>query len=186
MSRHLREYVVALAQFEHVARQVPPDAWDCASPCAGWSAREVAGHALGAMGNVAAKLGRREPVDAFADVAALAGDDPLATFRAIRDEVLEALDRPGALQTRVHSGLGDMAMDDYLVPMTHDAFVHAWDIARATGADEALDPWLLGVVAERMMQSELPRRPDRYGEVVSTGGDASLQERLLAFTGRHP
>lgn len=141
---------------------------------------------MGAAANVAAKLGRREPVDPFGDVAAIAGDVPLDSFRQIRNDVLEALDQPDSLRTPIRSSLGEMTIDDYLIAMTNDVFVHAWDVARAVGGDDELDPWLLEIVATRMMADELNRTPGRYSAAVPAAAGASLQDRFIAFTGRRP
>jgi uncharacterized protein (TIGR03086 family) len=186
VSEHLREYITAVYELGRAIRSADPDRWDDPSPCEGWTARQVAGHAMGVVANVAAKLGACEPVDAFGDLDAIAGDDPDASFRRIRNTTLAALDRPGSLATPVSSSLGEMLLDDYLVSMTNDAFIHAWDIARATGADERLDPDLLEVVAARMMDAGVPRVAGRFDEAVDVDDSASLQDRLIAFTGRHP
>ena len=186
MSAHLREYTAALFELDRVMRAVPAGAWDAPSPCEGWSAREVAGHAIAVVVNVGAKLGANDPVDAFADLATTAGDDPATTCRRARVATLAALDRPGTLTTPVVSSLGEMTIDDYVALMAHDALVHAWDIARATGVDERLDPWLVDLVFARMRRNGLPRAADRYGDEIDVAPDADAQTRLLAYTGRRP
>ena len=49
MSENLRNYTVAVFGFEHVLRAVRADQWNNASPCAEWTARDVAGHAMGVV-----------------------------------------------------------------------------------------------------------------------------------------
>lgn len=187
MSEHLREYITAVYELGRVVHAVPTDRWDDPSPCEGWTARQVAGHAMGVVANVGAKLGAVDPVDPFGnDVAEIAGDDPDASYRRIRTRTLAALDRPGSLQTPVVSALGEMLLDDYLVAMTNDAFVHAWDIARATGGDERLDADLLEIVAARMMATDVGRSPGRYADAVDADPSAPLLDRFIAFTGRRP
>ncbi len=184
MSDNLRRYTVAMFELDRVIRSVPADAWEQPSPCEGWTAREVAGHAMAVVANIAAKLGNRDAVNAFGDVAAIAGEDPVDTYCGIRDEVLEALDRDGALATPVQSALGIMSMDEYLGALVGDAIIHAWDIARATGVDERLDPRLVDHVLARMIASGVSRGPDRFGDEVVVADDASPQHRLLALSGR--
>ncbi len=186
MSDNLRRYIVAMFELDHVIRSVPADEWDRPSPCAGWTAREVAGHAMAVVANVGAKLGVREPLHAFGDVGAIAGDDPAATYRSIRDDVLESLDHDGALATAVQSALGVMSMDEYLDALVGDAIIHAWDIARATGVDEHRDPALVEHVLARMTATGVARGPDRYGDEIIVADDASPQDQLLALSGRHP
>ena len=69
----------------------------------------------------------------------IAGDDPWASFRPIRDRYLEATDRPGALQTRFTSSVGEVTLDEYLGKMCPDTLIHTWDLARAAGVDDTLD-----------------------------------------------
>jgi uncharacterized protein (TIGR03086 family) len=188
VSENLRRYTVALFGLEHVIRLVPDAGWDAESPCEDWTAREVAGHAMGVVNNVAAKAGIGEAVDAFADVGEIAGDDPVASFRAIRARVLEALDQEGALQVTVHSALGDMSMDEYLRIMTNDAVVHTWDVARAAGVDETLDPDLVEFVHDSLIagESRALRSPGRYAEAVEVDASMSAQDRMIAYSGRDP
>ncbi len=53
MSGSLRLYTSILFGFEYVGRSVPATAWDDPSPCEGWTAREVAGHAMSVVNNIA-------------------------------------------------------------------------------------------------------------------------------------
>ena len=81
MSENLRHYTTIMFGFEHVLRLVPESAWSNASPCDEWNARQVAGHAMSVVNNIAARGGVGTVVDPFADLDAIAGDDPLASFR---------------------------------------------------------------------------------------------------------
>lgn len=82
--------------------------------------------------------------------------------------------------------------------ISDDLVLHGWDLARATGQDETMDP---GDV-ERLWSSnsaippeviEMYRTPDAFGPGVEVFGpevmvpaDAPLQDRLLGFIGRTP
>ena len=120
------------------------------------AARDVAGHAMGVVNNVAARGGVGQVIDVFAEVGAIGGDDPLATFRAIRDRFLDATDRPGALQTVITSSVGEVTLDQYIGMMCADTLVHTWDLARAAGVDDLLDPG-----AVRWVHAELARATRR-------------------------
>ena len=72
---------------------------------------------------------------------------------------------------------------------TADNLLHAWDLARAVGGDEALDPDLVTVVWARLE----PMAPVvatlgvfGTGPSGTVGADAPLQERLLDLSGRRP
>jgi uncharacterized protein (TIGR03086 family) len=186
MSENLRHYTTIMFGFEHVLRLVPGSAWSNASPCDEWNARQVAGHAMGVVNNIAARAGVGTTVDAFGDVAGIAGDDPLATFRQIRDRYLEATDRQGALQRRITSTVGEMTLDEYLGRMCPDTLIHTWDVARAAGVDDTLDPDAVSMVLAGFLEGDGPvRAPGRYADAVEAEVE-SEQDRLIAYTGRDP
>jgi uncharacterized protein (TIGR03086 family) len=188
MSINSRNYITALFGFDHIMRGVPAAAWDNPSPCSEWSARDVAGHAMGVVSNVAARAGVGTLLDVFKDVGAIAGPDPYATWFDIRNRTLDALDRTGALQIRFSSSLGDVVLDDYILQMTLDIVVHSWDVARATGGDERLDPQLVAVSLARLQKLDpaMARAPGRYGDIVAVAGAVDAQSELLTFAGRKP
>ena len=188
MSANLRMYTTVVFGFEHVLRLVPADRWDGPSPCDGWSVRELAGHAMGVVNNVAARGGVGTNVNAFEGLAAIAGDDPVATFRGIRNRYLEATDRPGALQTTITSSVGDMTLDRFIGMMIADTLVHTWDLARGAGLDVELDPAAVAhVYADYLARGEEKmRRPGGFDAAIEIDPEASDQDRLIAFSGRDP
>lgn len=188
MSANLRMYTTVVFGFEHVLRLVPADAWDGPSPCEGWTVRELAGHAMGVVNNVAARGGVGTNVNAFEGLAAIAGDDPVGTFRGIRDRYLEATDRPGALQTEISSSVGSMTLDRFIGMMIADTLVHTWDLARGAGLDVELEPAAVQhVYADYLSRSEEKmRRPGGFDAAIDVAADATDQDRLIAFSGRDP
>ena len=173
---------------EQTLARVPSSAWDCASPCAGWTVREVAGHAMAVTHNIAARAAGGEVIDAFTDVAQIAGDDPIAAFRTCRAQFLEATDRRGALQITVASRLGDMTIDSYMAFMRSDTFVHTWDIARAAAIEPHFDPRVVSLILADYLARDMTalRVPQRYDDERSVLDDADELTRLIAFTGRDP
>ena len=95
MSENLRNFTKALYGMDAVVRRVPEDRWDAPSPCEGWSARDVVAHQVGVLRGLAGTVRSGEMV-----LPAEPQDrsDPLALWHGVRDEVIEALDRPGTLQ----------------------------------------------------------------------------------------
>jgi uncharacterized protein (TIGR03086 family) len=69
-----------------------------------------------------------------------------------------------------------------------DALVHTWDLARATGQDETMDPAL----AQACIALFLPDMPEHgraagiVGAAVDVGPDAPPPARLLGAMGRTP
>ena len=188
MSENLRLYTTVMFGLEQTLARVPTSAWDRPSPCEGWTVREVAGHAMAVTHNIAARASGGELRDAFTDVAEIGGDDPVATFRAFRDQFLEATDRRGALQTTVESRLGDMDLDSYMAFMRSDTLVHTWDVARGADIDPYFDPRMVSVVlADYLARDMTPLRvPQRYDDERSVADESDELTRLIAFTGRDP
>lgn len=188
MSENLRLYTTVVLGLEHALARVPADAWDRPSPCADWTVREVAGHAMAVVRNIAARALGEEPTDAFSNLAEIAGDDPLATYRTHRARYLEATDRPGALRMPVVSRLGEMTIDSYLEFMRSDTFVHTWDVARGAGIDPLFDPAMVSVILGDYLARDMAplRTPQRYDAEREVAEGADELTRLIAFTGRDP
>jgi uncharacterized protein (TIGR03086 family) len=70
---------------------------------------------------------------------------------------------------------------------TPDVFLHRWDLARATGQDETLDPQRCAKMLEGMLpMDEVLRQSGQYGPRIEVSEDADAQAKLLAFIGRTP
>jgi uncharacterized protein (TIGR03086 family) len=188
MSENTRRYLAAICGLDHVIRLAPADAWGNPSPCEGWTARDVAGHAMSVVNNVAHGGGVGTRVDPFTNPGEFAGDDPAVTWRGVRARLFEALDTPGVLDNRIVGGAGEMSLDAYIAMVTGDALIHSWDIARATGGDEVLDPELVPIALASLQARDVSmlRAPARYSDEVVTDSDADMQTKLLGFAGRKP
>jgi uncharacterized protein (TIGR03086 family) len=80
---------------------------------------------------------------------------------------------------------GTISARDYLWEVTVDATVHAWDLARAIGADEHLDPELvrrIHIETEKDITSLAAS--GRYDPPVMIASASDLQSRMLALFGR--
>ncbi|MDH3705320.1 MAG: TIGR03086 family metal-binding protein [Acidimicrobiia bacterium] len=186
MSENLRNFQKAIFTLDAVVRRTPADAWDNPSGCADWTAREVLGHVIWGITNLANRANGLDspPQQPEADIA---GNDPEATWIAARDLVLGALDRPGVLQTVAPTPFGEMAVDDFLGFYPVDPLLHSWDIAKASGVDPALPTELceLGYSGLQAMGDNL-RFPGGLGPVIDIGDDADIEARVLAISGRDP
>jgi uncharacterized protein (TIGR03086 family) len=115
-------------------------------------------------------------------------EDPVAAWQVHADAVQRLLDGPEVAAPFRHPMVGEMPLPDAVDRFyTSDVFLHTWDLARATGQDEALDPaevsgFLVGI---EPWDAAL-RSSGHYGPRVPVPDDADEQTRLLAFTGRHP
>ena len=96
--------------------------------------------------------------------------------------------RPPRSRTFSNPHTGDLPLDQAIDRFyTTDVFMHTWDLARATGQDDTLDPTLCAELLAGMEPiDELLRSSGQYGPRVPVPDDAAAQDRLLGFIGRDP
>jgi uncharacterized protein (TIGR03086 family) len=172
------------APFSHLVRDVPDRAWDAPSPVEGWSARDVVRHLVEWFPGF---------LSAFAGVDLKPGpsvdEDPVGAWEALDAQVRELLDDPATEATTLTIPHADpMPLPRGIVQFfSGDVFMHAWDLARATGQDATLDPARCAeMVAGMEPIEELMRSSGQFGPRVEVPADADAQTRLLAFIGRDP
>lgn len=185
MSENLRNFTKAVYGMDAVVRRVPTDRWDDASPCDGWSARDVVVHQVGVLRGLAEIVRTGElAVPATPDDSS----DPLALWSEARDEVIEALDRDGALQHHGRYWFGEMTVDELVGVVQWDPLTHAWDVATATGIEAHLDPDLAQRSHDTIapMREVLAKRKLVSPEPVDVGPDADAVSRYLGMVGRDP
>jgi uncharacterized protein (TIGR03086 family) len=104
----------------------------------------VLGHVLAIQDYYVCVIDGRPPtMNPMVDPDRHAGADPIGAWATARDAVLRALDRPGVLDRVVSTMQGDQRVDDMIAFNVADTTVHSWDLARALGVDDTLDPALV-------------------------------------------
>lgn len=167
------------------ARQIGPEQWSGPTPCTDWNVRMLVNHVAGEYlwvpemlaGRTIAEVGDRLDGDVL-------GDDPLQALINARDAALAAIDGPGGLDTTVHLSFGDLPAGEYVKQMALDSVIHSWDLARAIGVDEALDPELVELCYAGLKDSADGWRAAGVFGPETAPSDGSTQAKLLALTGR--
>lgn len=162
------------------------DRWHDPTPDTEWDVRMLVNHVAVEQlwvpplvdGKTVEEVGASLDGDQLGSDPAAAWDDAVAASTA-------SFGAPGALDHTVSLSSGDKPTGEYLFEMTVDALIHSWDLARAIGADETLDPELSQIVYDAM----LPIAGDlqtsgMFAPPVPVPDDAPLQIRLLALFGR--
>jgi uncharacterized protein (TIGR03086 family) len=183
----LHNYRRSLDVMDAAIRSADPERWDAQSPCENWTARQVAGHAFTFIHNIVTLAGDGTPPDFHApvDFAAVAGDDPLATWLETRGLVeAELLTRPERLATVRMTPLGiEMPMAMLLTFQGMDPVVHGWDIATTSGATVEIPDDLAELyIAQFTPVADQIRAGGLLGPAQSGGRSAA--DRLLDFCGR--
>lgn len=177
----------AAAGFIACLEGVGDDQWSSPTPDAEWDVLALVGHVADEQlwvppllaGRTIEDIGDEIPADPLGDFPQAAVQDATAGMLATLDDL--------DLDATVHLSFGDVPAQEYLMQLFADHLVHTWDLARATGLDETLDP---DVVHEMLVGMEplddMLRASGQYGPKVEVPPGADEQTRLIAFTGRQP
>jgi uncharacterized protein (TIGR03086 family) len=178
----------AQAQFTDRVDAVGPGEWD-APALPEWSVADLVAHLTSEQLWVPPLLAGEEPGAVAGRIPTgteeLLAGDPLTAWETAADAALTSWAAPEALARTVHLSSGPTPAADYLVEMTADLTVHAWDLARATGGVTELDPELV-TAAFRYAEEHLGSDgvPGVIAAAVEAPHGAALQTRLLARFGR--
>jgi uncharacterized protein (TIGR03086 family) len=159
---------------------VPQDRWGNQSPCEKWTARDVVRHVVDIHGMFLGLVGRQLQPGPEAD------DDPLGAFDNARRQMQADLDDPGRAGAEFDGYFGrstfEQAVDTFV---SFDLNIHGWDLARAAGLDERIDPEELPRLwASTELFGEAIRSERTCGPAVEPPPDADEQTKLLAYLGR--
>jgi uncharacterized protein (TIGR03086 family) len=181
MSDITERYERITAQFTDRVRAVPADAWNNPSPCEGWTARDVVGHLTewipGFFGSQGVEF---PPVPSVQD-------DPVAAWQTVQSTVTEILADPAIAAKQIETPFSKQSVAETVdMIVTGDVFTHTWDLARATGQSEALDPDQLQRMIGAMgaMPEDVLRADGMFGPPLDVPADADDQTRFLAYVGR--
>jgi len=167
-------------------RTVRADQWHLPTPCQQWDVRQLVAHVVSeALWTVPLMKGLTiaEIGDGFGgDVL---NDDPLAEWEAASAAAVRAVESLDSLTNTVHLSFGDFPGEFYAHQLFADYLVHAWDLARATGGDEKLDPELVSECASwfTSMENEY-RQAGVVGSRPASFIPTDEQSRLLWMFGR--
>jgi uncharacterized protein (TIGR03086 family) len=159
---------------------VPSDAWSNPSPCEQWTARDLVGHLVEVHGRFQQLVGRspadHPPVE----------EDPAGAWSAVRDQMQADLDDPAKVDEEYDGRFGrttfGASVDGFV---NFDLVVHAWDLARATGQDDSIDPQDVQRVQDQVdAMGEVMRENGVIAAPVDPAPDASAQDRLMNSLGR--
>jgi uncharacterized protein (TIGR03086 family) len=181
---------VARDEFDRRLRSVTAGDWDRPTPCADWTVRDLVVHVIYGARMTVALLDGATRDDAMAlVVGAELPADPVATYAEATDAQAAAFAAPGALDRICHHPAGEFPGAVVLNFRIGDHTMHAWDLARAIGADETLNADLVAHVWDGI-QPMVPMMAATgvfgSGPSGTVGEDAPLQLRLLDAAGRRP
>jgi uncharacterized protein (TIGR03086 family) len=150
---------------------------DATTPCDQWDVRTLLNHMLDTQRYFVASARGEEASPPSPTPPEALGDDPVADFERARHETIAAFSTPGVID-KTGPALG-IAFSDQLL--------HGWDLARATGQDTTM-PAGLPDAAYAMIHGRFTddQREGVFKPEVHLSAGASMQDQLLAYTGRDP
>ncbi|MEU6705498.1 TIGR03086 family metal-binding protein [Streptomyces wuyuanensis] len=185
----LDRHAEALALFTERVHAVRPEQWDAPTPCTGWSVRDLVNHVTAEQFWVPPLVGEGRSVADVGDSydGDVLGGHPAVTWDRAASAAKAAFREPGALERGVGLSFGESTVAAYCAQMTADMIVHAWDLSRAIGADDALPDALVGFAAGEVAPyaAELAGS-GMFAPAVEPPEDADPQTRLLCLLGRRP
>lgn len=174
--------------FAAVLAQVGPEQWDLPTGNDGQDVRALVAHVVGGdrMAAVILRGGTREQ-----GIAEFSREDAdlVAAFAEARAEEAAAFAAPGALDAVVAHPVADLPGSMLLGFRITEYGLHGWDLARAIGVDETIDPDVLAALWEFLLPLEgLMAGSGMFGAGRSgdVPDDAPLQLRVLDLSGRRP
>lgn len=183
MTEYSDRFAKVAAGFSQRVNAVPESAWDRPAPCEGWVARDVVRHLVEWVPSYfAGAAGLTFPTGPTVD------DDPVGAWATLHDSIRDALADPAVAAREFDGPPGRMSIEQSIdMIVTGDILMHTWDLARATGLDETLDPVEVHHLFEGMVPyDEMLRGSGHYGPRVTVPDDADEQTKLIAFIGRDP
>ncbi|MDG2906814.1 MAG: TIGR03086 family metal-binding protein [Acidimicrobiales bacterium] len=185
----LDDYRQAAALFGEHLSLVGDDDWASPTPCDDWDVRSLVSHLIVGESLASAQF-RGEGGAPVAEVdTSVLGPSPMATWRGTAIGALDAAAADGVLDAVYAHPDGDFTGSVIVGFRITDNLVHAWDLARACGADIELPEGL----AARCLDFWLPlvdvltgtgASGTSFAEPVLPPDDSPAGVRLLALLGR--
>lgn len=182
VSENTRKYTKALFGFDAVVRRVDQSQWEAASPCEGWSARDVLAHNIGMCAMIAG-IARGIPAGSATHPTVT---QPQSEWADARDDVLEALDDRQALRREVGTPWGHLVVDRFVGIVVVDPLLHTFDLAQACGQVVLLDEGLAEAGYIQLKKAGEMIRGERFGAAIPIDSDASITDKLISIAGRNP
>ena len=186
MTELLDRFDRAVQEFDVRVKQIKDDQWDLPTPCSDWNVHDLVNHLVYEdvwvppllEGKTVEEVGDQFEGD-------LLGDAPFDAWDSASRGAMKSARRPGAMEDIVHLSFGDVPGSEYLGQLLNDHVIHAWDLARAIGADDKLDSDLVEFLYEGAVpQEELLKSTGAFGDKIEPPPGADTQTKLLAIMGR--
>ena len=157
--------------------------WSAPTPDTEWCVRDLVRHIIVEQQWIPPLLAGLSVLEAKRSIAPLGPD--LAAEWETHSALADAAWAATPAGSPVNLSYDTVTASDYLREQVSDVTIHAWDLARATGADETLDILLVEAVWTVFEpQKDTLQASGLFASPIGLDDNAPLQSRLLALTGR--
>lgn len=181
-------FLRTVGQTENVLAGVRSDQLDQPTPCSEYDVRTLLGHLVAVLRRMEVVASGGSAFDVPEVLMDVADDAWLARFQQERAGVEAAWDDDTILDRVLVLPFGELpgrvALSGYAMEFT----AHGWDLAKAVGTDDLLDPELAETLlptAQQMLGAD-GREGVPFDDAVEVSADAGPYDRFAAWLGRRP
>lgn len=167
-----------------LCERIAPDQLDEPTPCTEFSVHDVLNHMITLGGAFAYLFRGQEPPPS--EPVPRNGQVPVSAFTAAMQDLLDAVQSPGAMERTIEAPVGTMPGETFARLVAFDGLIHGWDLSRSTGQPYQPDEDVVAAVdafARQALTDDM-RDGDTFAAPTSAPEDATRLERLVAFSGR--
>ena len=181
-------YEAAVKLMQPIVAGVKPSQLTASTPCTTWNVQALLSHnikvAQWAQGLITGGPATVNPMEVSG---ALPREGAAVAFSSGTAAVLAALKGRGVLEKVITTPFGQMPVGQFIMFPMLDIVIHKWDLAKGTNQNVSLDAGLSQVCFNVLqMGVEQGRKGGVFGPEVKVPISASIQNKLLALSGRKP
>jgi uncharacterized protein (TIGR03086 family) len=159
------------------------------TPCTEWTVKNLINHNINVQSFLHSTLtgGSMTPGEMFQVDGDLPSEGGEAALKSITDKVIEAANGMD-LSTVLATPFGEMPAGHFMMIPMLDLVIHRWDLASATGQNNAIDSAMAEICVGVLSPEALAggRQMGAFGPEIVIPNTGSIQDKLLGSVGRTP
>ena len=180
-------YEGAVQQMLPALAGVRADQLSASTPCTEWTVQNLITHNIKMADFIHGTIRGNNTTNPMEVGDPLPSQGARDAFAAGTTRVLDLLKSTSDLNQVIETPFGPMPIAVFIMFPAMDIVIHKWDLAKGTGQDTSLDSGLseacFGCV---QMGAEDGRQAGIFGPEIKVPLSASIQDKLLAVSGRQP
>jgi uncharacterized protein (TIGR03086 family) len=166
---------------------VRSDQFGVSTPCTEWTVQNLITHNIKVADFVHGTIQGNNTTNPMEVGDPLPSQGARDAFAGGTTKVLDLLKSTSDLNQVIETPFGQMPIADFLMFPILDIIIHKWDLAKGTGQDTSLDAGLAEACFGAMqVGAEDGRQAGFFGPEITVPITASIQDKLLAVSGRTP